>query len=118
MAGVLQFGYSKLEKQINRDMGKLERLVAKYCPEEKKEQATGWIIWASEYVLDFPQQADITEAVSLLNKAEHCLSDEGKPLYAEVRERVVKNLWKLLEEKKLFCGQLRQPISGRQVRTK
>ena len=44
MAGVLQFGYSKLEKQINRDMGKLERLVAKYCPEEKKEQATEWIL--------------------------------------------------------------------------
>ena len=99
MVGVLQFGYSKLEKQINRDMGKLERLVQKYCPVEKKEQATGWITWASEYSLDSPQQADITEAVSLLNKAEHSLSEEGKPLYAEVRARVVKNLWKLLEEK-------------------
>jgi hypothetical protein len=99
MAGILQFGYSKLEKQINRDMGKLERLVAKYCPEEKKEQATEWVTWASEYTLDFPQQADITEAVSLLMRAERSLSDEGKPLYAEVRARVVKNLWKLLEEK-------------------
>ena len=99
MAGVLQFGYSKLEKQINRDMGKLERLVAKYCPGDKKEQATEWITWASEYALDFPQQADITEAVSLLKKAERSLSEDGKPLYAEVRERVVKNLWKLLEEK-------------------
>ena len=58
-----------------------------------------WITWASEYTLDFPQQADITEAVSLIEKAERSLSDEGKPLYAEVRARVVKNLWKLLEEK-------------------
>ena len=99
MVGVLQFGYSKLEKQITRDMGRLERLARKYCPEEKKEQATEWITWASEYALDFPQQADITEAVSLLKKAERSLSEEGKPLYAEVRERVVKNLWKLLEEK-------------------
>ena len=71
----MQFGYSRLEKQINRDMGKLERLARKYCPEEKKEQATGWITWASEYALDFPQQADITEAVSLLKRAEHSLSD-------------------------------------------
>ena len=80
-------------------MGRLERLARKYCPEEKKEQAKEWIIWASEYALDFPQQADITEAVSLLKKAERSLSEDGKPLYAEVRERVVKNLWKLLEEK-------------------
>src|SRR5918912_989254 len=99
MADVLQFGYSKLEKQIHRGMGKLERLAQKYFPEEKQEQATEWIIWASEYALDFPQQADITEAVSLLKKAERSLSEKGKPLYAEVRERVVKNLWKLLEEK-------------------
>jgi uncharacterized protein HemX len=99
MVGVLQIGYSKLEKQINRDMGKLERLVAKYCREDKKQQASEWITWASEYALDFPQQADITEAVSLLKKAEHHLSDEGKPLYAAVRARVVKNLWNLLEEK-------------------
>ena len=99
MAGVLQFGYSKLEKSINRDMGKLERLIEKYCRKEKKEQAAGWINWASEYALDFPQQADIAEAVSLLNRAEHYLSDAGKPLYADVRARVVKNLWKLLEEK-------------------
>ena len=99
MVGVLQFGYSKLEKAINRDMGRLERLAQKYCPEEKKEQATEWIIWASEYALDFPQQADITEAVSLLKRAERSLSDAGKPLYAEVRARVVNNLWQLLEEK-------------------
>jgi hypothetical protein len=79
---------------------RLETLVEKYCIAEKKDEAIEAVTWAWEYAHDYPQQADIDEAIRLVTKAEKYLSEEGKPLYAEVRQEVVRRLRLLLHDRK------------------
>jgi hypothetical protein len=81
---------------LDREFNKLARIVEKYCIAGKEDKVIECVEWARNYVEDLPENADIEEAISLLKKAERYLSDEGKPLYAAVRERVVKRLGRML----------------------
>jgi hypothetical protein len=79
---------------------RLETVVDEYCIAGKEDDAIEAVTWAWEYAHDFPQAADIQEAISLVKKAENYMSAEGKPLYAEVRAEVVKRLRLLLHKRK------------------
>jgi len=88
---------TKLEVAFRR----LETLVDKYCIAAKKDDAIEVVTWAWEYAHDYPEEADIQEAISLVTQAENYLSEEGKPLYAEVSKEVVRRLrWRLHDRKK------------------
>jgi hypothetical protein len=58
------------------------------------------VTWAWEYAHDFPEEADIEEAIALVKKAEKYMSAEGKPRYAAVRQEVVRRLRRLLHDRK------------------
>ena len=79
---------------------RLETVVEKYCLAGKEDAALEAVTWAWEYAHDFPQEADIQEAIALVKKAEHYMSAEGKPRYAAVRQEVVKRLRLLLYDRK------------------
>jgi hypothetical protein len=79
---------------------RLETIVDKYCTDEKLDDAIEAVTWAWEYAHDYPQEADIQEAIALVKKAETYMSEEGKPRYAEVRQEVVKRLRLLLHDRK------------------
>ena len=79
---------------------RLQTIVDKYCLEEKLDDAMEAVTWAWEYAHDYPQEADIQEAIALVKKAEIYMSKEGKPRYAEVRQEVVKRLRFLLHDRK------------------
>ena len=79
---------------------RLETIVDKYCLEEKLDDAIEAVTWAWEYAHDYPQEADIQEAIHLVKKAEIYMSEEGKHRYAEVRQEVVKRLRLLLHDRK------------------
>jgi hypothetical protein len=49
---------------LDREFRKLERIVGKYCREGKEENVVECVEWARNYAEDFPQQADIEEAIS------------------------------------------------------
>ena len=84
---------------------RLETIVDKYCKDEKLDDAMEAVTWAWEYAHDYPQEADIEEAIALVKKAEKYMSEEGKPLYAEVRAEVVKRLRLLHDRKKKAAKQ-------------
>jgi uncharacterized protein YqgV (UPF0045/DUF77 family) len=73
---------TKLDFALRR----LETIVDEYCFEEKLDDAMEAVTWAWEYAHDYPQEADIQEAIALVKKAEIYMSEEGKPRYAEVRQ--------------------------------
>lgn len=79
---------------------RLEKIVEKYCIKGKEDDVIKAVTWAWEYAHDFPEERDIQEAISLVKKAESYISDEGKPLYAEVGQEVVTRLRGLLHERK------------------
>jgi|SRR5215211_3476892 len=79
---------------------RLETLVDKYCVEGKEDDAIEAVTWAWEYAHDFPEEADIQEAIRLVKEAENYMTDEGKPLYAKARGQVVKRLRLLLYDRK------------------
>jgi hypothetical protein len=79
---------------------RLETLVDKYCIAGKEDEAIEAVTWAWEYAHDYPQEADIQEAIALVKQAENYMSDEGKPLYAKMRKEVVKRLRLLLRSRK------------------
>ena len=79
---------------------RLETLVAKYCLPDKADEAREAVTWAWEYAHDYPEEPDIQEAIRLIKQAENCLTEEGKPLYAEVRAEVATRLRHLLSDKK------------------
>jgi hypothetical protein len=79
---------------------RLETLIDKYCLEGKEDDACEAVTWAWEYTHDFPQEDDIQEAIRLVKKAESYMTDEGKPLYAEVRAEVVQRLRLLMYDRK------------------
>ena len=83
---------------LRRDFAKLESIVEKYHIKEKEDEAFDCVVWAREYADDFPQKADIEEAISLLMKGEKHITEDGKPLYREAREKVIQGLRKLLEK--------------------
>jgi len=51
-------------------------------------------------VHDYPQEADIAEAIHLVKQAEEYMTDEGKPLYAKVRAQVATRLRHMLYDRK------------------
>ena len=79
---------------------RLETIVEKYCLEEKLDDAIEAVTWAWEYAHDYPQESDIQEAITLVKKAETYMSEEGKPLYAAMRQEVIKRLRLLLYDRK------------------
>ena len=85
---------------LTREFRRLERIVEKYCIAGKEDAAIEAVTWAWEYPHDFPEEADIEEAIALVKKAEKYMSAEGKPLYAEVRADVVKRLRLLYDRRK------------------
>ncbi len=85
---------------------RLETVVDKYCIAGKEDEAIEAVTWAWEYAHDYPQVRDIEEAISLVKKAENYMSAEGKPLYAAVRQEVVKRLRLLLHDRKRKAARL------------
>lgn len=83
---------------LDRELNKLERIIDKYCIEGKEETAYECIEWARGYAEDFPQEADIEEAIRLVKKAEGYIREEGRPQYEEVRESVAKRLKNVLKK--------------------
>jgi len=79
---------------------RLETIVDKYCIAGKEDEAIEALTWAWEYTHDFPEEADIQEAIALIKKAERYMSSEGKPLYAAMRQEVVKRLRLLMSDRK------------------
>ena len=79
---------------------RLETVVEKYCLAGKENEALEAVTWAWEYAHDYPQEADIQEAIALIKKAERYMSAEGKPLYAAMRQEVVKRLRLLMSDRK------------------
>jgi hypothetical protein len=79
---------------------RLEMIVEKYCIAGTEDDAIEAVTWAWEYAHDYPEEADIHEAISLVTQAENYLSEEGKPLYAEVCQEVVTRLRLLLHDRK------------------
>jgi hypothetical protein len=84
---------------LDKDFNKLNRIVEKYCIEGKEDDALECVEWARGYADDFPQEADIAEAMRLLKKAGRYITDEGKTQYEQVREAVEKRLRNLLKVK-------------------
>ena len=89
-----------MSTKLDFALRRLETLVDKYCIKGKEDGAMEAVTWAWEYAHDFPQQADIQEAIRLVKKAENYMTDEGKPLYAAVRAQVVKRLRLLMYDRK------------------
>jgi hypothetical protein len=85
---------------------RLETLVGKYCIEGKEDDAFEAVTWAWEYTHDFPQDDDFQEAIRLVKKAENYMTEEGKPLYAEVSAEVVKRLRQLMYDRKKKSARL------------
>lgn len=79
---------------------RLETIVEKYCMEGKEDDAIEAVTWAWEYAHDFPEEADIQEAIRLVRQAEEYITDEGKPLYAKVRAEVATRLRHMLYDRK------------------
>ena len=75
-------------------------MVEKYCVEGKFDEAIEAVTWAWEYAHDFPEEADIQEAIALVKQAERYISEEGKPRYKAVRQEVVRRLRLLMYERK------------------
>jgi hypothetical protein len=86
--------------KIDFAFSRLEMLVEKYCREEKLDDAIEAVTWAREYAHDFPKDADITEAIRLVKKAENYMTEEGKPLYGKVRVELATRLRHMLSERK------------------
>ena len=86
--------------RLDWEFRRLESIVDKYCIAGKEDDAYDAVTWAWEYAHDYPQQADIEEAIRLVKKAEEYMTDEGKPLYAKVRAGVVRRLRLLLYDRK------------------
>lgn len=84
---------------LDREFNKLEKIVDKYCIEAKADDAYECIEWARGYAEDFPEKADIDEAIRWVTKAEEYIREEGRPQYVELRESVVKRLKNLLKKK-------------------
>ena len=87
---------TKLDFALRR----LETLVDKYCIEGKEDDAIEAVTWAWEYAHDYPQEDDIQEAIRLVKKAEEYMTEEGKPLYAQVRAEVATRLRHFLYDRK------------------
>jgi hypothetical protein len=75
---------------------RLETIVDKYCIEGKEDDAIDALTWAWEYAHDYPQEADIKEALVLLKKGEAYMAEPGKPLYAKIRAEVAERLRHML----------------------
>jgi|SRR6516162_685194 hypothetical protein len=86
--------------KIDFAFSRLQTIIEKYCREEKVDEAIGAFTWAWEYAHDFPQDADIKEAIHLLKKAEGYMTEEGKPLYAKVRAELATRLRQMLSDRK------------------
>ncbi len=84
---------------LEKEFVKLERIVEKYCREDKREKASELITWAFLYAEDVPEKADIDRAIALVKRAEKYIMQEGKSQYEEARERVVTKLLALLKKK-------------------
>ena len=78
---------------------RLETVVEKYCLAGKEDAALEAVTWAWEYAHDYPQEADIQEAIALVKQAEHYMSAEGKPRYKAVRQEVVRRLLRRLYDR-------------------
>ena len=79
---------------------RLETIVETYCLAGKEDDASEAVAWAWDYAHDFPEEADIQEAIRLVKKAEGYMTQEGKPRYAAVRQEVIKRLRLLLYERR------------------
>ena len=77
---------------LDRELNKLERIVDKYCIEGKEDDAYECVEFARGYAEDFPQEADIEEAIRLIKKVEKYIVKEGIVEYEQVRDRVIKQL--------------------------
>jgi tRNA A-37 threonylcarbamoyl transferase component Bud32 len=84
---------------LDNDFNKLNRIVEKYCINGKEEDAIECIEWARGYADDFPQDEDIREAMRLVKKAGRYITEEGKPQYEQVQEKVEKRLGNLLKKR-------------------
>ena len=81
---------------LDRQLNKLESIVEKYCIAGKEDDAIECIEWARGYADDFPQEADIQEAIEQVKHVGKYITAEGKPQYEKVREALEKELRNLL----------------------
>ena len=81
-----------MEEVIEREFDKFDRIVEKYILKGKEDKVIECIEWARGYATDFPQQADIDEAIRLVKKIGKYVSMQGKTRYEQVRDRLVKKL--------------------------
>jgi hypothetical protein len=81
---------------LDRQLNKLESIVEKFCIEGKEDDAIECVEWARGYADDFPQEADIQEAIKEVRKVGGYITAEGKPQYEKVREALEKELRNLL----------------------
>ena len=84
---------------LDREFAKLNKVIKKYCQKGKEEEAIEAAVWAESYAEDFPQKADIEEAVELVRKVEKYIMAEGKEEYKQARDGVIKRLLGLLSKK-------------------
>jgi hypothetical protein len=81
---------------LDRQLNKLESIVEKFCIAGKEDDAIECVEWARGYADDFPQEADIQEAIEQVKQVGKYLTAEGKPQYEKVREALEKELRNLL----------------------
>ena len=87
---------------LDREFAKLNKIIKKYCRKGKEEEVIDAVTWAESYADDYPQKADIEEAVELVRKVEKYIVIEGKQEYKQVRDGVIKRLLGLLSKKSAY----------------
>ena len=85
-----------MASELDRQLNKLESIVEKFCIAGKEDDAIECVEWARGYADDFPQEADIQEAIEQVKQVGKYLTAEGKPQYEKVREALEKELRNLL----------------------
>ena len=94
-----------MSTKIDFALRRLEALVGKHCIEGKEDVAIEAVTWVWEYAHDYPQEADIQEAIRLVKEAEKYMTEEGKPLYSKIRAEVVTRLRHMLYDRNKKASQ-------------
>jgi hypothetical protein len=81
---------------LDRQLQKLERIIEQFCIAGKEEDAYECVEWARGYADDFPQEADIQEAIEQVKHVGGYITADGKPQYEKVREAIEKELRNVL----------------------
>jgi hypothetical protein len=81
-----------MARVIDREFTKVEKVVEKYCLKDKEDKVIECVEGARCYAYDFPEKADIDEAIRLVKKAGRYISGDGKAEYEQVSAGVIKQL--------------------------